>query len=181
MLMLYRICSGFDFKEKMGFYRTLQVDTHAEHLELERLYVCGQVYNTVLDIFYKLVVPPSLFKAGSAIVIAWYLTMRHIDMPWYIYSWFPYIGALFTVMTFALCYDGILVTRASEASLTTLRSTEMQYFLRLPIQERRAMIRRAKALRAAFFSVGNFTEFNIDVPISTWEEIVNQLFFLLTF
>ena len=121
-----------------------------------------------------------MLNAGLAIVLAFYMTIRHTDVPLYIYCMFPYIGALFTVMLFDMCYDGMLVIRAAEGSLHTLRSTEMQYFLRIPIDERMAMIKRAKALRPAFFSVGNFTEFTMDVPVGAWDEIVNQLLFLLT-
>ena len=164
----------------MYVYRSLRVVTHAQHLQLEWLYVCGQVYNTNLDVLYKLVVPPGMFNGGPTIVLTWFLTMRYSEVPWYIYMWFPYVAALFTVVLFALCYDGILAIRASEESLSTLRSMEKQYFLRMPIQERKAMIRRAKAFRPAFFSVGNFTEFNMDVTIGVWDEIVNQLMFLLT-
>ena len=54
----------------MNFYRTIHVATHAQHLEMERLYVCGQVYNTILDIVHKLVVPPGIFNGGLAIVIS---------------------------------------------------------------------------------------------------------------
>ena len=147
---------------------------------MERLYISGHIYNTILDVWYKLVVPPSLFDGGVIIVLASYLTMRHTDLPWYMYYWFPYLTVLFSVMMFALCYDGVVVIRSSEGTLGTLRSTEKQYFLRLPIEEKKSMIRRGKALRPAFFSVGNFTEFNMDVPIGMWDEMVNQLMFLLT-
>ena len=162
------------------FYRTLQVENRFQRLQLERLYVCGQVYNKILDVWYKFVVPPAFLNGGFAIVIAWYLTIRHTELPLYIYCVFPYAGILFTVMLFDLCYDGILVMRASEDSLTKLRSTEKQYFLRMPIDERMAMVKRARALRPAFFSVGSFTEFTMDVPVGAWDEIVNQLLFLLT-
>ena len=149
-------------------------------MKLEWLYVCGQVYNTVLDVWYKLVVPPAFFNGGVTIVIASFLTMRYTHLPWYIYIIFPYVAVLFTVILFALCYDGILAMRESEESLSILRSRQKQYFLRLPLEERKAMMRRAKALRTTFFSVGNFTEFNMEVPIGVWDEIVNQLMFLLT-
>ena len=164
----------------MILYRTIRVATHAQHLKLERLYICGQVYNTILDVIYKLVSPPGIFNSGLIIVLTWFLTMRHSQVPWYIYMWFPYIAILFTVVLFALCYDGILAIRASKKVLSILRSNEKQYFLRLPAEDRKAMMRRAKALRPAFFSVGNFTDFNVDVPIGVWNQIVNQLVFLLT-
>ena len=162
------------------FCRTLRVENRFQRLQLEQLYVCGQVYNKILDVWYKLVVPPAFLNGGLAIVLTWYLTIRHTDVPLYIYCLFPYIGALFTFMLFDMCYDGILVIRASEDSLTKLRSAEKQYFLRMPIHERMATMKRAKALRPAYFSVGSFTEFTMDVPVGVWDEIVNQLLFLLT-
>ena len=165
----------------MGFYRTLRVATHAEHLEIERLYVCSQVYNAVLDVWYKLVTPLGMFSGGVTIVVACFLTLRHTDVPWYIYFWFPYVAFLFAVTIFDTAYDGIVVIRASEATLTTLRSREMQYLRRMPTEERAAVIRRAKALRPVCFSIGSFTEFNMDVPVASWDEILNQLLFLLTF
>ena len=127
-----------------------------------------------------MVVPPAFLNAGLTIVLAWYLTIRHTELPLYIYCVFPYAGILFTFMLFDLCYDGILVMRASEDSLTKLRLAEKQYFLRMPTDERMAMMKRAKALRPAFFSVGSFTEFTMDVPVGVCDEIVNQLMFLLT-
>ena len=86
----------------------------------------------------------------------------------------------YSVILFDLCIDGIMVIRASEESLGILRCREEEYFLRIPIHERAAMLKRAKALRPAFFNVGSFSEFNVNVPIGTWDEIVNQLLFLLT-
>ena len=78
-------------------------------------------------------------------------------------------------------HDGIMTIQASENTLGSLRCTENPYLLSLPMKERMAILRRAKALRPAFFSVGDFTdEFNVDVPVGVWEEILNQLVFLLT-
>ena len=159
----------------------MRVDTYAQHLELERLYILGQVYNTILDVWYKFTVPPAFLNGGIAIVFAWYATIRHKDeLPLYIYWLFPYIATVFTIILFDLCFDGILVIRASEDSLSTLRSKERRYLVGVPVQERVRMSKRAKAIRPAFFSVGNFTEFNMNVPIGVWDEIVNQLMFLLT-
>ena len=149
-------------------------------MELERLYAVGQVYNKVLDAYYKFMVPPAVFGGGAAIVFLSFVTLRHTELPLYIYWLFPYMTISFSVVLFDLCYDGILVIRASEASLSTLRSKEGQYFRRLPIEEQKAMSRRAKALRPAFFSVGNFAQFDMSMPIGVWDEMVNQLMFLLT-
>ena len=42
------------------------------------------------------------------------------------------------------------------------------------------MIMRAKALRPTVITVGNFTEFSMNVTVGVWDEMVNQLLFVLT-
>ena len=54
---------------------------------------------------------------------------------------FPYVAAVFTVILFALCYVGIFAIRASQESLSRLRSMEKPYFLRIPVEERKVMMR----------------------------------------
>ena len=125
-------------------------------------------------------VPPAVFGTCAVIVLTSFVAARHTELPLYIYWLFPYIAITYWIILFDLCYDGILVIRASEGSLSKLRSREEQYFCRLPIEEQKAMNKKAKALRPAFFTVGSFTEFNINVPIGAWDEIVNQFMLLLT-
>ena len=118
--------------------------------------------------------------SGTAVALGMYISIRHTQLPVFIYCLFPYVAVLFLVEIFDLCHDGILTIRASEDVLSRLRSTENGYLYRLPMEERMSIQKRGKALRPAFFSVGNYTQFNFDVPVGVWEEILNQTVFLLT-
>ena len=75
--------------------------------------------------------------------------------------------------------------RASEGSLGFLRSKEKQYLLGLPVEERRVRYKTAMALRPALFNVGDFADYHdsrglMELPITVWDEMLNQLLFLLT-
>ena len=154
-------------------------------MKLERLYRIGQVYNHILDTYYKFMVPPALLNAGATIVFSSYVTARHTELPLYIYWMFPYISVSYSLITFDLCYDGILTIRASEGSLGLLRSKEKQYFRGLSVEERRFRNKTAMALRPVFFNVGDFADYDdsrrlMELPITVWDEMLNQLLFLLT-
>ena len=148
---------------------------------MERCYKSGQVYNKILDLWYSYVVPPSLLVAGTTIVLAAYASIRHTELPLLVYGLFPCVTIGLTVVVFALCYDGILVIRASEDTLSRLQSVDDEEYARaIARMERLAGARRVKALRPAYFNLGSFNKFSMDVPIGIWDEIINQLVFLLT-
>ena len=50
----------------------------------------------------------------------------------------------------------------------------------MPLMERMAALKRAKALRHTYGNVGIVAEYSIDVPVGVWDEILNQILFLLT-
>ena len=41
--------------------------------------------------------------------------------------------------------------------------------------------KRGKATRPLNYRIGEFMEFSLDVPMGIWDEILNQLVFLLSF
>ena len=141
---------------------------------------CGQVYNKVLDVWYKFVDPSSLLMGGTIIVLGLYVSLRHTELPVLIYYFFPYIATFFAAILFDLCHDGVLVIRASEYTLSALRSSDGAHFVSIKVEDRMAMLKGARALRPAFFSMGEFTEFNMNVPVGIWDEILNQIMFLLS-
>ena len=161
-------------------FRTLPTTNADQGLELERCYKCGQVYNKLLDLWYKFVVPKGFVNAGLAIVMSAYVSIRHTELPPLLYAYFPYSTVVVAVVAFGLCYDGILIIRASEETLGRLKFLDSENVMALSRADRLAVIRRVKALRPAYFSVGDFTGFNMGVPIGVWDEIINQLVFLLT-
>ena len=125
-------------------------------------------------------VPPSLLMGGVVAVFGLYTSMRHTQLPPFIYFLFPVLSGAAVWNIFDLCHDGMLAIWASEDSLHRLRSAMNEHLRQLSVAEKRGVLKRAKALRPAFFHLGHFTQFSIDVPVETWDEIVNQMVFLLT-
>ena len=88
--------------------------------------------------------------------------------------------AIFTVIMFDICRDDVVSIRVSEDVLSRLRSTAMEYLKQMPVLEKLTMLKRAKALRHIYGNVGIVEEYTIDVPVGVWDEILNQILFLLT-
>ena len=85
------------------------------------------------------------------------------------------------LVVFWLCYDIVLLTRDSECMKAQLWSHEAPYARLTPKSEMTCAMKRAKALRVIEIPVGNFSDFSINLPIAIWDEIVNQVLFLLSF
>ena len=147
---------------------------------MERLHTCTEVYNRILDPWYKFIVPSAFLGAGTLVTVALYVSIRHTELPILVYMFFPYLAILVGAVMFSMCWDGIIVLRASEDLVSTLRSTAPAYILRLAPSERAYSMMRAKAARTSFFHVGIFADFSFDVTIAIAEEILNQLLFLLS-
>ena len=135
------------------------------------------MYTKVVNVWFKFIAPNGLVNVGLAIVMGAYVSIRHTELPPLLYAYFPCATAVMAGVFFGLCYEGILIIRASEDTLGRFRSLENTATSQ---SERLAVSRRVKALRPAIFNVGDFTEFNMGVPIGVWDEIINQLVFLLT-
>ena len=107
-------------------------------------------------------------------------TIRRTELPLLLYPLFPYMTAIFTVIMFDICRDDVVSIRVSEDVLSRLRSTAMEYLKQMPVLEKLTMLKRAKALRHIYGNVGIVEEYTIDVPVGVWDEILNQILFLLT-
>ena len=93
---------------------------------------------------------------------------------------FPNTAFAFTFILFWACYELVLAIRDSEEILGQLRSMEAPYLRAMPIAVRVKALKRAKAMKPVEFPLGNFADFSVTVPVTVWEEIVNQVVFLLT-
>ena len=110
-----------------------------------------------------------------------YVSIRLTTLPWYIYSGFPYLGIGQLILLFSIAYDIVLMTRSSEAVLEDLQSTGHVSLRGLSLSTKRNILKRAKACRPYVLSVYCFTNYSLTVPVVVWEEILNQLFCLLTY
>ena len=79
-----------------------------------------------------------------------------------------------------LCYDAVVAKRAADEAMEKLRSRQAPYSQRLRRAEKRLVMRRARALQPVYIAFGEFAEVTLDVPVNIWDEVINQLLFLLS-
>ena len=144
------------------------------------MYITFQVHNKLLNDWLGPILFPILLGLGSAVVLFVYLPLRHHELPGFITLLLVALAALIMAIVFWLCFEGVTIIRNSEEIVQELRSQPTGEQGLSPAQ-RKLFLKRAKALRPFSVAVGTFGEFNLDVPTIMWEEILNQLVFLLSF
>ena len=155
--------------------------TFEDRLFLWRQYQSLQVYNAIVINWVKLMVVPTIFCLSIAIIACLFTSIRHTELPILTYLMFPYTAVSVLILLFWVCFEAIKIIRASEAILGTLGALECGTGNRMTKQEMLYIRKKSKATRTLGYRLGNFGDFSLDVPVGTWEEIVNQLFFLLTY
>ena len=123
---------------------------------------------------------PALFGISSFVVVAFYLSIQDVGLPWGLYLLFLWTGVTTFLVMFWFTYQLVLVVRTSEDVLEVLTRTPDKHFGVLEVNERKYAARKARAMRAFGYRMGNFGNFSLEVPIVMWEEIWNQLLFLLS-
>ena len=149
--------------------------------QVEHLYICQELYGRVCYIWMKVMLPPTIFSFSVAIIICTFVSIRHTGLPIYLYVIFPYTGFTLLFITFWLSYDIALITRDLENIRLQLLSNESQYLGQKSKRERKELMMRARAMRVSEFPVDDFADFSLNVPIVVWEEVMNQVLFLLPF
>ena len=140
------------------------------------------VFNQVLVRWMKTFVPTSIFGLSCCFVVVMFVTIRDTELPTLIYGSFPILGSFFMGIIFWLSYDAMMAKRGSEEILANLQSAAYKYYLQeLDTQDRKVFLKRTKALRPASFPIGSCGEVSFELPVTVWEESVDQLLVLLSF
>ena len=91
-------------------------------------------------------------------------------------------GAVTLGVVFWLSFDIVLVVRGSEEVLGKLRDFGVNWReTEVSDLQRLRCLKTAKACRPLRVPVGIFGELSFDIPVIMWDEILNQLLFLLSF
>ena len=148
-------------------------------------YVQLQLFHKLCLIWVKVMSPASVASITSAIIVCFYITIRHNDVPSFLIPVFFYVGTTCVGIIFWLGIQVIDVSKASEALIGRLTAipvgTGNEYGISDPRELKKYIVRKGKATRAIKFRFGDFTDVTIDVPIGVWDEILNQVLFLLSF
>ena len=159
--------------------------TEEDRLQLWHKYLKLQVFNELCRTWAKLMIVPTISSATSTIIICLYVTIRHEELPIGLVPFFFYVGMTLFGIVFWIAYQVILVIRASEAIIGVLTTVDKEGdnpgWMGVPLPPKKYIMKRGKATRPLGYRIGEFIEFSLDVPIGIWDEIVNQLLFLLSF
>ena len=134
----------------------------------------------------KLMLAPTLASVTGAIIVSFYVTIRHEDVPSVLIPAIVYTEVALLGIVFWMCDQMLSVKTTSEAVIAVLTSITAEQVGRENLNSngrdlKKYIMRRAKATRAMNFRVGDFMELSLDVPIGVWDEILNQVLLLLSF
>ena len=123
---------------------------------------------------------PNFVGCSTLVIVALYICIRAVGVPWWLYLFFISSCVTLLLLTFWLPYQFVLAVRASEDVVGVLTSLKDIYSGELSLNERKYLARKAKATRILGYRMGGFGNFSFDVPVVMWDEILNQLLFLLS-
>lgn len=161
--------------------RKVQVTDFAQRRLQERLYICLELHNRVVHCWIKDMLPPTIFLVGAALTFCFFITIQFTDLPLILYVAFPYVGTTVLIIMFWMIYDVLLITNAAEEVRGKLLSWEPRYIRFMPRAMKIKLLKRAMAMRPLLFPIGNLTYVSQSLPITVWEESMNQILFLLSF
>ena len=169
-------------------YRCMKLFSHAptttlgERRKLEFLYVVLEVHMKIFRPWAWLVIFPILVNFGCGALICLYIPIKHPEVPLILSACFLLVAVIILGVIFWTSYDAVLVIRGTEELLGKLRTFHDRRSDASCRSEtlRQQLLKRAKACRPVEIPVGSYGEFSLDVPVIMWDEILNQLLFLLS-
>ena len=117
-------------------------------------------------------------------VVLFYVTLRHTDLPIFLYLPFPYIGVCVMVFIFWFSYDLTAAIRSSEQLLNRLRPSRANLQslggMMSKDEKTKILMLRARAMRILAFPIGIFANFSLAVPVNVWDQVLDLLILLLS-
>ena len=148
---------------------------------VERLYVCQELYNNICYAWIAFILPLIIFSLSLTIIVTGFISIRFTELALHYYFFFANTAISLMIVMFWSAYDFLLITRDSEEVKGQLLSYEAPHLRGMSKAERIRVMKRAKAMRLIETRVGDFADFTISVPLAIWDEIINQVLFLLSF
>ena len=149
-------------------------------LQAEHAYRSMRLYNVVYMNWIRTMVVPTLFALCSGVTILLYITFRPSGLPILVYCWFPVVAITVLFSVTWVCYDAVVIKRKADEAMGKLQLKAASLLRGRQLSHKKELIRRARALQPAYMAVGQFTEFTLEVPMNMWDEVLNQLLFLLS-
>ena len=159
--------------------RKIRITDLASRNRVERLCICIQIFNKVFLDWMKTFVPLAIVSLSCGFVITTFVTIRDVELPTLLYCGFPIVACTLMAIIFWVSHDVVMARRASEEIVENLQSATSLELQKLDRVARKEIFKRAKALKTASIPIGNFGEITFELPVTVWEESVDQLLVLL--
>ena len=147
---------------------------------VEKLYVALVMYRNLAAAFLRIIMGPLVFPGSAGIVIAAFVTVKHSEMPIYVYVFFPVAAAAGAIIHFLNILGGMCVVRICNAVLRKLLTADHGCLTRLPGKDREFYMKKARSLRPVSLPLGDFAKFSVNSMWNLAKEIVNQVLLLLS-
>ena len=159
----------------------MEISDEGQWEKVEKAYKYLNIVSGILMNYMKNMIAPILFVASGGVVALLYVTIRPSGLHVLIYCWFPLAGVSVMGIVLWTCYDFVIVKRLADEVLGRLQDVKCQRFYRqLEKGRQMEMLRRGRALRPLSLRVGEYADFSFTVTYNIWDEILNQLLFLLS-
>ena len=166
------------------FSSSIPVPNARRRRKIQSLYIQVQIANDVVNFATRQCLPYAFFALGTTIVIGLFTFIRHFGHSVALINLVVALVGIvclgFLFHTFWASWDGLEAIRMSEDLVRKLRSPEETYLKALPKMERLWLLKRARAIKPLHIQIGNFSTYDQDALFAIWNEIINQLVFLLS-
>ena len=127
------------------------------------------------------ILSPAMLLAGSVgIIVTAFISLTHLQSALFLQAICALTAVMGTGIVFEQIYECVCFTRSSEQILARLRCADQLYLKGMTRMERLAIMKRAKAFQPIRIPLGGFCHVSMGVIRAAWEEILNQLLFLLS-
>ena len=145
-----------------------------------RRFLYLQIYHRLHCAWWNWTLPSTTFAKSATVVVALYVGLRITELPWYLYwiYWLAGFGLLLQI--FGNGYNIVCAKEDSDDVVEKLQSPASVDLEALSVEGKKKILKRSKAIHGLKFRIASFAEYSWAVPLAAWDEILNQLFFLLS-
>ena len=162
------------------YYRRIPIRSLSSWRKVDKMYSCMRLYNIVYMKWLNYLLGPLILSIGSGIVFMFYVSIRPSCIPMFLHFGVPFLAFGSILILSWLWYDVILMKRVGEEVREKLHSKTHKFLWELEPAERMYVFRKSASLRPAAFTIGQFSDMTLEGLVGVWDEILNQLLFLLS-
>ena len=148
---------------------------------MEELYITMSVYYSIGGAAAKTLTTPLVLAGCIGVIVPGFLSFKNFKLPIILVLFCPFSALTAALLVFGQTYEAVQFTRESEEMIARLLSTHQLYGKSMSKREMDVMMKRAKAFRPIKVPIGGFCYASMGVIQVCWEEILNQILFLLSF